>query len=369
MAVGVVGVWANHSVQTEFSTYCQQSSHTPTGSTSTTQIQDVSPHVTVCPVGSAEQSFLNAFRNSLWLAALVAVLVSLLLALIFSRLITKPLKLVTESARKVAAGDFSRRIPQKTEDEIGEVSAAFNSMSEQLQKKEQSRRQLMADVAHELRTPLTTVQGNLEAWRDGVIVPTPERIGSVHDETVLLSRIITDLRDLSLVESGGLKMHWSPTDLVELVNRELASMNGQVEEHGITLQNHLPLDLPKVFIDPDRIRQVLRNLLYNALRYTNPGGEISIRASNITKEGVTVAVSDTGSGIAQEDLPFIFDHFYKSDRSRQRGNSGSGLGLAIVKQLISAHGGTVWAESQQNKGSTFYFTLPFVQDGQGPEQS
>ena len=363
MVVGVVAIWANHSVQTEFNTYCQQSCHTDASSTSLSPRQEATADGssgTVCPVGSAEQAFLDAFRGSLWLAALAAVLLAILLALIFSRLITRPLKLVTLSARKVAAGDFSQRVPQKTKDEIGQVSAAFNSMAEQLDKKEQSRRQLVADVAHELRTPLTAIQGNLEAWLDGMIAPTPEQIASVHDETVLLSRIITDLRDLSLAQGGRLKMHQAPTKLVELINTEFSSIDSQAKEHIVSLHNDLPPDLPEVFIDADRIRQVLRNLLDNALRYTHAGGDISIKASSTSDVWLTVAVSDTGSGIAPEDLPYIFDHFYKSDRSRQRGHSGSGLGLAIVKQLVEAHGGKVWAESQPGEGSTFYFTLPFV---------
>jgi two-component system, OmpR family, sensor histidine kinase BaeS len=364
MAVGVVAIWTNHSVQTAFTSYCQKSCPADTGSTTLSQTRETGNGsiVKVCPVGSAEQAFLNAFRNSLWLAALVAVIASILLALLFSRLITRPLKAVTLSAQKVAAGDFSQRVSQKTRDEIGQVSAAFNSMAEQLNKKEQSRRQLVADIAHELRTPLTTIQGNLEAWRDGVIAPTPEKIALVHDETVLLSRIITDLRDLSLIEGGWLKMHQLPTNLVELVNNEISSISNQAQEHNILLHNNLPVDLPRVFIDAGRIRQVLRNLLVNALRYTNTGGDISIKAISSSGGWLTVAVSDTGSGIAAEDLPYIFDHLYKSDHSRQRGHSGSGLGLAIVKQFVQAHGGKVWAESQPGEGSTFYFTLPLAQD-------
>jgi two-component system, OmpR family, sensor histidine kinase BaeS len=367
MAVGVVAIWTNHSVQTAFTSYCLKSCQAESSSNALSQTQETANNAprTECPIGSAERTFLDAFRSTLWLATLVAVIASILLALIFSRLITRPLKAVTLSAQKVAAGDFSQRVPEKTRDEIGQVSAAFNSMSEQLDKKEQSRRQLMADVAHELRTPLTAIQGYLEAWSDGVIAPTPEQITSVHDETVLLSRIITDLRDLSLVEGGGLRMHQLPTNLAELVNNELSGISNQAKEHSISLHNDLPANLPRVFIDADRIRQVLRNLLDNALRYTNTGGDISIKAVSTSDGWLTVAVSDTGSGITPEDLPFIFDHFYKSDHSRQRGHSGSGLGLAIVKQLVKAHGGNIRVESQPGKGSTFYFTLPLAQDELG----
>jgi len=363
IAVGVIAIWTNLSVETAFTAYCQKSCLADSGSAAQTQTQEAAngADTKICPAGSAEQNFLNVFRNSLWLAALVAVLASILLALLFSRLITRPLKAVSTSAQKVAAGDFSQRVSQNTQDEIGQVSMAFNNMAAQLEKKEQSRRQLVADIAHELRTPLTTIQGNLEAWRDGVIAPTPERISLVHDETVLLSRIITDLRDLSMVEGGGLRMHQAPADLAELVNSELSGISDQAQEHDISLHNNLPADLPRVFIDAGRIRQVLRNLLENALRYTNTGGDITVEATSTPVGWLTIAVSDNGSGITAEDLPYVFDHFYKSDQSRQRGQSGSGLGLAIVKQFVQAHGGKVWVESQAGKGSTFFFTLPLAQ--------
>ena len=201
---------------------------------------------------------------------------------------------LTLAARKVASGDFSQRVSQKTDDEIGEVSAAFNTMAEQLEKKEKSRRQLLADIAHELRNPLSIIQGNLEAWLDGVITPEPNQIASVYDETVLLSRLITDLRDLSLAEAGQLKLYQNATELSEFISAEIASVQNRCQEKQISISAELPAGLPLVFIDRDRIRQVLHNLVDNALRYTTAGGTIKIGASYTTPGWVTVSVSDSG---------------------------------------------------------------------------
>ncbi len=359
VSVGVITLWVNNSVQSEFSCYCQRS------------YEGQAPPDSICTdpacggqcgasfyMGESEQAFLSAVRNSLWLAALVAVVVGVALGFLFSWLITGPMRQLTLAARKVAAGDFSYRVPQKTDDEIGEVSDAFNTMAEQLEKKEKSRRQFLADIAHELRNPLSIVQGNLEAWLDGVITPAPDQVASVYDETVLLSRLVTDLRDLSLAEAGQLKLSQNATELGEFISAQISSVQSRCREKRISIDAELPDGLPSVFIDKDRIRQVLHNLIDNALRYTRARGAIKIGASYKTPKLVTVSVSDSGSGIATEDLPHVFDHFYKADRSRQRGHGGAGIGLAMVKRLVELHGGTVWVESRKGKGSTFFFTLP-----------
>ena len=352
VAVGVVGFWVNSSVQTEFSSYYQQLPHAGAG-----------PGGRGGPgmvMGVLEQTFLNAFRHSLWLAALAAILVAVVLGLAFSRLVTSPIKQLTLVAKNVASGDFSKRVHQKSRDEVGDLSVAFNSMAEQLDKKEQNRRQLLADIAHELRTPLSIVQGNLEAWLDGVIIPTPEHIAMAHDEVILLARLITDLRDLSLSEAGQLKLNQVPTDLEEVIGAVISSIESQAQEKNIHIAAELPPGLSLVSVDGHRIQQVLHNLLDNSFRYTPVGGTIKVGVHINPPGRVTVYVADNGSGIHPEDLPHIFDHFYKADKSRHRGSGGSGIGLAIVKQLVEAHGGRVWVESQLGKGSTFFFTLPVV---------
>ena len=361
VSVGVIALWVNRSVQTEFNCYCERSYQAQAApgsiSTITPPGTDSSAGAPIY-MGEAEQAFLNGVRNSLWIAALVAILTGVGLGYFFSRLISEPMRQLTLAARKVATGDFSQRVSTKTDDEIGEVSVAFNTMAEQLETKEKSRRQLLADIAHELRNPLSIIQGNLEAWLDGVITPAPDQVASVYDETVLLSRLITDLRDLSLAEAGQLKLYQKATELSEFIFAEIASVQTRCQEKQISISAELPTGLPLVLIDKDRIHQVLHNLVDNALRYTATGGTIKIGADYARPDWVTVSVSDTGAGIAPKDLPHVFDHFYKADRSRQRGHGGAGIGLAMVKLVVELHGGTVWVKSRKGKGTTFYFTLP-----------
>jgi two-component system sensor histidine kinase BaeS len=361
VSVGVIALWVNRSVQTQFICYCQQSYQEQTipGSAPTiTMPGDDSNPPPIFSMGEAEQAFLDSIRNSLWLAAVVAILTGVGLGYFFSRLISEPMKQLTLAARKVATGDFSQRVSASTDDEIGEVSVAFNTMAEQLEAKEKSRRQLLADIAHELRNPLSIIQGNLEAWLDDVIMPAPEQLASVYDETVLLSRLVTDLRDLSLAEAGQLKLYQNATELGEFIFAEIASVQNRCQEKQISISADLPARLPMVSIDRDRIRQVLHNLVDNALRYTPEGGTIEIGADYSKPGWVTVSVSDTGAGIARKDLQHVFDHFYKADRSRQRGHGGAGIGLAMVKLVVELHGGTVWVKSRKGKGTSFYFTLP-----------
>ncbi len=350
VVLGVVGLWVNFAVQSEFASYYQQVPRTGQGG-------GMGP---VRMMGILEQSFLNAFKDSLLLAALVALLVAVGLALLFSRVITSPVKQLQISAESIADGDLSKRVQQRSRDEIGELSQTFNRMAEQLDKKEQYRRQFLADIAHELRTPLSIIQGNLEAWLDGIIAPTQEHIARVNDEVILLARLIADLKDLSLAEAGQLKLSKSAVVLDDILSTEIFGIEVYATERQVAVNSELSPGLPQIYVDRDRLRQVLHNLLDNALRYTPAGGTIKINASPGATGWVTVSISDTGSGIAPEDLPHVFNHFYKADRSRHRGYGGSGIGLAIVKQLIEVHGGKVWVESELGKGSTFSFTIPTV---------
>lgn len=347
LSVGITAVWINQSVRADFSNYCQRSCEMGT-----------------CPghgnrgmAGVAEQRFLDDFQRSLWIAGLAAVVIAIALGFIIGNLITKPMSQLADSARKIANGDLSQRVKHASDDEVGDVSDAFNIMAEQLEQKEKSRKQLLADVAHELRNPLSVVQGNLEAWLDGVIVPTPEQYASVYDETVLLNRLINDLRELSLAEAGQLKLHLEPTDLGEMINSEVALLQSLSQEKQVTLAARLIESLPQVNIDRDRIRQVLHNLLENALRFTPAGGSIEVEAKSQPGNKILVTITDTGSGIDPADLPYIFDHFYKADKSRQRGYGGAGIGLALVRKYVELHGGRVWVESEIGRGSTFLFTI------------
>jgi len=358
IAALVVAIWVGTTARTEFDAYCAQSCDMveclAEGTGSDEQLADV---------GSLQQVYFDALQSSLWWAALVAGILAVGLAILFSRLITGPVNALKASAQRIREGDLTQRVPPGPDDEIGDLAAAFNSMAEQLEATETGRRQLLADVVHELRTPLSIIQGNLEAWQDGVVAPTPESIAPVHEEAVLLSRLITDLRDLSLAEAGQLTMTRETTDISGLATSTLAPYHERATAQGVALLLDVPKEpLPPANIDPGRIRQVLRNLIENALRHTPQHGTVRVSALPGPRGFVLIQVSDTGTGISHEDLPHVFEHFYKADPSRERGRAGSGIGLAIVKQLVEAHGGSVHVESEPRKGSTFSFTVPIATD-------
>lgn len=312
---------------------------------------------------SPEALFLEAVRRAGWMAAALAAAAGLLLGLILSRQITAPLHRMTSAARRVAAGDFSQRVEVKSGDELSTLAEAFNIMAENLARDEQQRKRLLSDIAHELKTPLSIVQGNLEAMMDGVAEPSQERMASLREETLLLNRLVNDLRDLSLAEAGQLPLHREPVELERLLRGAVSGVRTRADDGGVALELALEPGLPPVDADPDRIGQLLRNLLGNALHYTAAGGKVAVGAR---REGgmVLISVEDTGSGIPAEEIPRIFDRFYRVDRSRTRASGGTGLGLAVAKQLAESHGGRIWAESTPGKGSTFFFTLPAA--GQNP---
>ncbi|MHB8085897.1 MAG: sensor histidine kinase [Dehalococcoidia bacterium] len=349
VSIGILAVWVNQSVAANFTSYCMQHGET---------CMCPNPTTGVVGLGDPEQEFLQNSQRSLGIAALVAVVFAVVLGIIVSNLITRPMRQLATSAHKIAAGDLTQRVKHNSDDEVGEVSVAFNSMAEQLEMKEKSRKQLLADIAHELRNPLSIVQGNLEAWLDGVITPSPDQVASVYDETILLNRLVSDLRELSLAEAGQLKLRLEPSNLRELINTEINVFTARCQEKQVKLEADIANDLPQANIDQDRIRQVLHNLLENALRYSPAGGTIKVKAQPEDESYVNISVADTGSGIDPADLPYVFDHFYKADRSRQRGYGGAGIGLALVKKYVELHGGKVWVETQLGKGSTFYFTVP-----------
>ncbi len=295
-------------------------------------------------------------RFLLW-GALLAVVIALIFTFFLSRRILAPVKALTLAARRLGQGDLSQRAQFKDKGEMGELAQAFNSMASDLERADRLRRDMVADAAHELRTPLSNIRGYLEAILDGVKKPDTDTLRSLDEEAILLSRLDNDLQELSLAESGELKLNRQVEDIIRIIRRTAALVHAKAAKKGVSLSLDLSDDLPAVNIDPQRISQVLANLLDNAIAHTAGGGTITVTARQ-QDGGVEVSVSDTGEGIPAESLPNIFERFYRVDKSRTRATGGSGLGLTIAKQLVEAHGGNIAVRSELGKGSCFSFTIP-----------
>jgi len=319
----------------------------------------------VKPVPAAEPYFAapqrlfeTTARSLLWGVAL-AIVIALILTFFLSGRISSPIANLARAARQLGRGYLSQRIQFRGTGEVKDLAEAFNSMATDLEHAEQLRRNLVADVAHELRTPLSNIQGYLEAIRDRMMKPSRAVIVSLNEETSLLSRLVDELQELSLAEAGELKLVYQTEDIAKLIEQTVAPWRPRVAAKEISLSLDLPDNLPQVSIDWQRISQVLHNLLENAVTHTPKGGAINVAATT-QDDKIEVHVSDTGEGIPAEDLPNIFERFYRVDKSRARATGGSGLGLTIAKRLVEAHGGKIAVESELGKGSSFSFTLPIA---------
>jgi signal transduction histidine kinase len=301
-----------------------------------------------------------SINRSLLLGGSLAIGIALLLTFVLSRRMMSPIGVLAGAARRLGRGDLSQRVRLQGEGEVAALAEAFNSMAADLEYAEQLRRNMVADVAHELRTPLSNIQGYLEAIRDGVVEPDAAAIRSLNEETSLLSRLVNELQELSLAEAGELKLVYQAEDITNLVKQAVTPWQPHLTAGEIALSLELPDDLPLVNIDWQRVNEVLHNILENAVAHTHKGGTINVTASQKGK-WVEVSVSDTGEGIPAEDLPHIFERFYRVDKSRARATGGSGLGLTIARRLIEAHGGTIVVQSKLGEGSCFSFTLPIAE--------
>ncbi len=284
------------------------------------------------------------------------------------RRMSVPLDDLLAASNRVAEGDYSARVEEKGPPEVLSLTRAFNSMASRLEVGDQQRRALLADISHELRTPLTIIRGNLEGVLDGLYPADEASLRSILEETQILSRLIDDLRTLAQAESGTLQLRREPADLSALIRDAVAALKSQAEAGGVQIETSLPESEPTAEVDPERIRQVLSNLMSNALRYTPRGGlvRISLTLSDLNaasdsaeergwpRRSTVVSVRDSGPGIAPVDLPHIFDRFYKSNDSH-----GMGLGLSIAKYIVEAHGGEMHALSEAGQGTTISFSLPF----------
>lgn len=313
-------------------------------------------------LGPLEQAFISRQRGFLAIGALLAGILGTVLGIAISRNLTAPLQRLVTAARGVANRDFGSRVAIEGSAEVTEVGRAFNEMASALEQAEQQRQNLVADVAHELRTPLSVLQGNLQAILDDVYPLAKSEISRLYDETRLLNRLVDDLRELALADAGQLGLNRRPMDPGPLLRSLTDNLALAAEAGEVGLEIQVPADLPWVEADPDRVAQVLRNLLVNALRHTPPGGTVTVEAGR-RGDLLQVSVCDTGEGIAADDLPHVFDRFWRADRARarlDRDQGGSGLGLAVAQSLVQAHGGRIWAESAPGCGSTFHFTLPLA---------
>ncbi|MDD5082387.1 MAG: ATP-binding protein [Dehalococcoidales bacterium] len=310
--------------------------------------------------GADLTSFLIVYQSMgrffLWGGALAAVM-ALVVTFLLSRRILSPVRALTLTSSRLGQGDFSQRVQTQDKGELGELARTFNLMAGDLERAEKLRRNLVADTAHELRTPLSNIQGYLEAIRDGVVQPDTATINSIHEEVILLSRLIDDLQELALAEAGKLNMVRQAENISTIINQAVAAMQPQASAKGVSLLTDLPDGLPLCDIDSHRISQVLRNLMDNAVVHTPEGGTVTVAARHQDK-WIEVSVTDTGEGIPAEDLPNIFERFYRVDQSRARATGGHGLGLTIAKRLVEAHGGKIDVQSELGKGSRFTFTLP-----------
>ncbi|MDD5039188.1 MAG: ATP-binding protein [Dehalococcoidales bacterium] len=308
---------------------------------------------------TAEEDFLDQVNDSLWKVGLIATAVALIIGLVLTRQITRPVRALISGARQLADGKLNYRVNIKSHDEIGELAESFNTMASNLEKGEQSRQQLTADIAHELRTPLTIIEGTVDGIIDGVFKPDKEHLYSIKEQSTLLTHLIGDLRDISLAESGQLKLDIAVTDVAELVKRVVSNYEVNTREKGLRLKLEEAAKIPEVKVDPVRMEQVISNLLTNAIRHTPSGGSITVIIKS-DESGLVISVTDSGEGITSEDLPHVFERFYRSGSSRARKEGGTGLGLAIVKQMVEAHGGKVRVKSQLGTGSEFSILLPIL---------
>jgi two-component system, OmpR family, sensor histidine kinase BaeS len=303
-----------------------------------------------------EALFLRTVNVAALLSSLVAAMLALVLGSVLAYTMTRTLRDLTDATKEITRGKLGRQVQVRSTDELGELAVSFNQMSLDLERITSSRRQMTADIAHDLRSPLSVISGYAEALSDGKLPGTPEVYDILHQETKQLSRLIDDLRTLSLADAGELSLTRQPADPRTFLERVAARHAVAAQEAGITIRVNAPANLPPVLMDVERMAQVFDNLILNSFRYTQPGGDVLLTARS-EQEGLLLQVQDFGSGISPDDLPHIFNRFYRGDKARSH-NGESGLGLAISRSIVEAQGGKIRAESTLGQGSLFTITLP-----------
>lgn len=292
------------------------------------------------------------------MGGVLAVLVAVIAGYVISVRLTAPLKAMTLAAKRMEQGSLTQRVPILSEDEIGELGEALNHLAFALESQENLRKRLTADVAHELRTPLASIRSHIEAFQDGVIEPSPGNIESIHEEIIRLGSLVDDLGQLAQVEADKAALSLAPGSLFAVVEKVVGNFQPLFSEKGVELSLTPAAALPEAMIDADKMAQVFYNLLSNALKNTDRGGQVGVSVASSAAGGVRAQVRDTGIGIGEADLPHVFERFYRADKSRSRATGGAGIGLTVVKELVEAHGGIVTATSTPGNGSVFAVELP-----------
>ena len=294
---------------------------------------------------------------SFFLAGLLGVFLAFVLSLIIARRISSPLSRLTLASKSIATGHYAERVHVGGGKEVEELGDAFNTLAESLEKNEQVRKNMVADIAHELRNPLATLKGQIELLQDGKIDVSPDVVDSLAEDTELLSCLVEDLRQLSIAEAGQMELELSSAGASEMLEDASSRFENEASGKGLTLSVEAAPDLPMVMVDRVRIAQVLGNLISNSLTHTPPGGKITLGAVHSGGE-VVFRVRDTGTGVSEEDLPNMFERFYRADTSRTRETGGAGLGLSIARSIVNLHGGRIWVASGPGAGTTVFFALP-----------
>lgn len=303
-------------------------------------------------LGAAERTFVESYHKSLWWIGFLFAGLGLVVSYFLSGNITRPLRQLSQAAEKIRQGDLKQEVAVTGQDEVGQLAEVFNQMSAELAANESNRQELLANIAHELKTPLAVLQGHLESMLDGVEEPGPEKLFSMQEEVMRLTRLVGDLRDLSLAQVHRLELHLQPVDLDEKVERAADMLEPLLEEKKLRFVKELAPGLPTRQLDSDRLNQVLYNLITNAIRYTTPGTAILLQTEP-AGERVRLIIADEGPGIASEDLPHVFEQFYRGDKSRNRASGGSGIGLSLAKSFVEAQGGTITARNRKEGGAEF----------------
>lgn len=307
-----------------------------------------------------ERPALGGFEQIFLLFTIFGAVLATIMSFIFARYLVTPLERVIQATQSIAKGNYKSRVTSNRKDEVGDLCLAVNEMANELEKMEQIRRDLVSNVAHELATPLTNIGGYLRAMNDGTIEygdEMKETLVLLESETDRLSNLVGDVRALYWVDSPKKNLELEKTDLNKLIKEVVKNMRPKFESKSLKLETNLEEDLPSVNVDRDRLVQVVMNLLANAIAYTSDGGQIAV-STGIKNDEALISIKDDGRGISEEDLPYIFERFYRVDKSRSRKTGGTGVGLTIVKDLVEAHGGRMDVKSVLGKGSEFFVYLP-----------